>query len=853
MELKEYQSGAIQAFSSWLEALEKSRKQSDAVSELAQQTGMNLPPEMLNYPRNAWAEWVKTQDRETALPYVDRRDAAGRPIPHVCFKVPTGGGKTLLAAAALRALGQKSGLVLWMVPTNAIYAQTKAALWNREHPYRHMLEEASGGQVKVLEKDNPFTAADLEHYLCIMLMSTQAANRIKEPDFLKIFQNSGRYPTFFPHSDAPLGEGWLLEQHPDLDRDSEDSVNSPVKRSLVNIFKMHRPVIVLDEAHKSYGIKSRIKEEAVQSSVNRLNPRMVIELTATPNHNYSNLLVNITGTALHVEEMIKQPIRVEAVRNTEWQSTLGKAHAQLELLENEAKSLQYNSGRYIRPIAVVRVENTGKAQLNQDSVHSEDVRKHLIDTLNVPADWVAVQSAEVKELTGVNLHDPSCQVRWIITRDALREGWDCPFAYLLVMLDKTYAKTAITQLVGRIMRQPHASSTGREALDQCYVYCQNTEVEAAVQYVKEALESEGMGDLQDQIRCDQAVDLKAVTIRRREAFRELEIFLPKVLHRSGGDGWDELDYQRHLLPEIDYPGITAPDPQVGAPDGPQQAGAAVFVEGESLATRFFDPQQLEIDTAFKVSWYARRISDILPNPWQAARIAQEMVQRLRDGGKDNEYIYSQRNALDDQLRRHVIREIDQQAQKIFHAKLAAGEIRFDLELSDHNHRLTKSYEILVADSDRELQRFGESVQFSLFDKVYERNYNDLEKRFAFYLDEQKALDWWHRVAVRQRGDYYIRGWRRDRIYPDFIAMASATEGSPSILVFETKGDQFKGNDDTLYKGRVFAALEQAFNAGKMVVKDGPAKGIFRLVFDQVGFPDVQKALSKLNGVYSVKA
>ena len=229
------------------------------------------------------------------------------------------------------------------------------------------------------------------------------------------------------------------------------------------------------------------------------------------------------------------------------------------------------------------------------------------------------------------------------------------------------------------------------------------------------------------------------------------------------------------------------------------------------------------------------------------------MQRLRDGGKDEAYIYTQRNVLDDQLRRHVIQEIDLQAQRIFHAKLAAGEIRFDLELSDHNHRLTKSYEILVADSDRELQRYGEPVQISLFDKVYERNYNDLEKRFAFYLDEQKALDWWHRVAVRQRGGYFIRGWRRERIYPDFIAVAGTTEGKPSILVFETKGDQLRGHDETIYKERVFTALEEAFNASKMVVKDGPAKGIFKLVFDQVGFPDVQEALNKLNGLYRVKA
>ena len=88
--------------------------------------------------------------------YVDRTDDANRPIPHICFKVPTGGGKTLLAAAALERAPWQTGLVLWIVPSKAIYAQTKAALWNKEHPYRQMLRRASAGRIKVLEKDTPF-------------------------------------------------------------------------------------------------------------------------------------------------------------------------------------------------------------------------------------------------------------------------------------------------------------------------------------------------------------------------------------------------------------------------------------------------------------------------------------------------------------------------------------------------------------------------------------------------------------------------------------------------------------------------------------------------------------------------
>ena len=104
------------------------------------------------------------------------------------FKVPTGGGKTLLAAAALERLDRNTGLVLWMVPSNAIYRQTKEKLWDRQHPYRQMLERGSGRRVKMLEKDDIFTAADVEHYLCVMLISLQSANRQNNKEFLKMFQ-----------------------------------------------------------------------------------------------------------------------------------------------------------------------------------------------------------------------------------------------------------------------------------------------------------------------------------------------------------------------------------------------------------------------------------------------------------------------------------------------------------------------------------------------------------------------------------------------------------------------------------------------------------------------------------------
>ena len=133
---------------------------------------------------------------------------------------------------------------------------------------------------------------------------------------------------------------------------------------------------------------------------------------------------------------------------------------------------------------------------------------------------------------------------------------------------------------------------------------------------------------------------------------------------------------------------------------------------------------------------------------------------------------------------------------------------------------------------------------NLFEPVFNREFDsDLERKFALYLDEQKALSWWHRVALRQRGDYYLRGWRQKRIWPDFIAMCGSNGAQPHILIFETKGEHLKGNSDTDYKQKVLETLQNAYNCGSLTIKEGPARGIFRLVFNENDFAETTAGLA----------
>ena len=425
-------------------------------------------------------------------------------------------------------------------------------------------------------------------------------------------------------------------------------------------------------------------------------------------------------------------------------------------------------------------------------------------------------------------------MRWIITKAALMEGWDCPFAYVLVMLDNTRAQRALTQLVGRVIRQPGAQRTGWEALDQCYVYCSNVDVGVAVSQVKNGLEQEGLTGLGDMVLSGSA-DFQRVPFQRREPFRDRDIFLPVVLHRDDAD-WRELDYQRHILPNINWGSIEAPEPQTSFPERAKWQWATVDV-GDTLPV-FHADRELHIDKTVHISWFARRLSDVIPNPWQAGRISEDLVKKLRAAGESDDVIYDRRPYLVSTLREHVTAAVERQAEEVFRDKLTRREIRFDLEAGQPNFRMVDTYEIPAAgNAGGLLRRDGRQIQMSLFEPVYVQQFDsDLERNFARYLDEQKALQWWHRVAVRQRGDYYLRGWKQDRIWPDFVAMGGEDAGKPHVLVFETKGEHLRGNPDTDYKRRVLDTLENAFNCGTMTVKEGPAKGTFRLVFNESEFP-----------------
>ena len=452
MQLKTYQEECIKKVREYLEKL--------AVKRVAWEKVRAIDASMAG--DFASAIWEDVTGR---LNYRPKTNGLKEPLPNFCLKVPTGGGKPLLACHTIDQINQhyvrkKTGFVLWVVPSTAIYEQTIKSLKDREHPYRQGLGLSRGGRTQILEKTDHFNPQDVEEKLCVMLLMLPSANRVLK-ETLKLFQDAGGFEAFFPNEDDLKANEELLKRFPNLDAFGKpgQAFGRQVKTSLGNTLRLLQPIVILDEGQKAYS-------EGAQATINGFNPRIVVELSATPPEG-ANVLVSITGQALNREQMIKLDIHVSNKQSVTWKNTLMESVAQQQKLEAAAREYEAQTGAYIRPFVLVQVERTGKDQRARGFIHAEDAREYLIADCLIPQDQIAIKSSEKDDIEGMDLYSRDCPVRYIITKQALQEGWDCSFAYVLTILTDPRSKNALTQLIGRILRQPGARKTKVPLLDEC--------------------------------------------------------------------------------------------------------------------------------------------------------------------------------------------------------------------------------------------------------------------------------------------------------------------------------------------------------------------------------------------------
>jgi type III restriction enzyme len=791
---------------------------------------------IVTLPDPAVAAWTKAQQEGVAVSPDDWRplaDGWGKQVPNVCLELPTGSGKTLIGGHAVgRILAgldkAMTGFVLWVMPSEAIYKQTRAQLRDKGNPVRQALEVASGGRVKLVEKATDFTRADFESGLVVMTLMLQSAGR-RDKETLKVFRDSGNYSTFYPDADDAMATAKLREAVPNLEtNDLADGTPGSIKQSLGNTLRLVRPIIILDEGHRAYS-------ETARKTLGGMNPRFMLELTATPDRTQSNILVKIGGKRLRDAEMIKLPIQLVADEKAQWKDTLKAALDKRAELEAEAREHHDRTDRFIRPILLVRVERTGKDQRDGVHIHTEDVFDELTTHQGVPPEWIRRQTAVDKELDDQLMSEIS-PVRVIITKDALREGWDCPFAYVLALLSKTQARTALTQMIGRVLRQPHAKRTDMDDLNSAWVFCADLSVKDAVESVRKGLDEEGMGDLKASVR-GQGVPAQTRRIERRPQCKGERILVPTVTHTDAKGGVRPLDFDADILGALHWEalhyegGATLNLDDIGA----ARARASFDYAAADRIERIGAVERVALANAIDRPDLARRLLGLIPNPWIGIRLVDEGLTALRTRGIPDEEIAKGRLDLIDNMRVELEAKVDGMARGVFEDKLANGTISFRL----HGHRVDWEMPEWIEVEFRpgndlwEVDNDGRMLGRTLFlDGIKRGELNGFEKDVALYLDGSNAVAWWWRLA--SRGAWGLQGWRRHKVYPDFLIRMSGD--GLRLMVLETKGKHLD-NQDTAFKRDLMAALGDAYqkpSPGEVELFDESPDAIrFRMLMQQL--------------------
>jgi type III restriction enzyme len=416
---------------------------------------------------------ILIRNNQPLTPYIPVQAAGLTPgMPYVCLRVPTGGGKTLLACNAAgiamsELLHAERAVVLWLVPSNTILNQTADALRDPRHPYRRALELSCGAvEVVTIEEALRLSRATVEGQT-VVIVSTIQAFRVEDTTGRKVYEQNGSFSEHLLNVPA----GRLADLLPGAD--------GKPKPSLVNMLRLRRPIVIVDEAHNA-------RTDLSFNTLGNVLPSCIVEFTATPARNGaapSNVLHHVSASELKAADMVKLPLRVITRHPSQRDQLLSEAITLRASLEKIATAESQKTGEYLRPILLLQAERVDGC---------EPLRERLEKEFGIGKDQVKISVGTLDELPGAEeIKSAKCPVRFIITVQKLREGWDCPFAYVLCSLKETRSATAIEQIVGRILRLPNAQAKQHPDLNCAYAFSVSASLPEVLNELKEALESNG--------------------------------------------------------------------------------------------------------------------------------------------------------------------------------------------------------------------------------------------------------------------------------------------------------------------------------------------------------------------------
>lgn len=779
-----------------------------------------------------WNNYWENQDIRVGFGGVPIYNDSIENTPHVCLKVPTGGGKTYLACNAIKMIWDKLNcdcprMIIWLVPSDSILEQTIKNLSDQHHPYRQKLDMDFGGKVSVYTKDNllygqnfsPDTVKE-NISICIMTYHSLRIDR-KKKESRKLFQENGYLLPFT-----------YTYQEPNLLEDTPDT-------ALIQILRQFMPIVIVDESHNA-------KSDLSIEMINNLNPSFVLDLTATPKEN-SNIISFVDARELKKEHMVKLPIIVFH-RNDRTQVIENSIQLQMEL-ETQARIEAENSGAYIRPIVLFQAQ----PQNQDDSETFEKIKQKLIES-GIPEYQIAIKTSKINDLKNIDLSSSACEIRYIITVNALKEGWDCPFAYILASVSNKKSKVDVEQIIGRILRQPYAKELKNSLLNNAYVLTCSNQFHETLDTILEGLQSAGFSEKDYRIATDpdQQKDnqKEQMQLNPYEESDFEDINTSKIKNYLYNQDNTDMEFIKAAKDKIELcqKEFAKSEMQTSFEQGMNSIKSIVKVNSifEDQITKLRIPQfyfttpptlfgngkilltpehlssefqlskisadidfEANKDSSFKIDYFS---NDEAPRYKKVNQDLHNFIEKQPDNIKlstyksillqriDKENRYGHKD-VEDYINR-IIQTIDQTRIDEFMSiqNDNANYIRIHILQEEKKYRFKKFKEWIdtgkiYCDEYYKLSNYITPLDTfsSIPNSLYVREKNNLNQFERKLLNEIVALDnivWWHRII--ERDDFKINGFINH--YPDFMIMTK----SGKLIMIEAKGD-YLANEETILK------------------------------------------------------
>ena len=253
-------------------------------------------------------------------------------------------------------------------------------------------------------------------------------------------------------------------------------VNGSDETGLIQVLSYLNPVVIIDESHN---FEADLRVDMLKA----INPCFILDLTATPRKK-SNIISFVDAIKLKRANMVKLPVIVYNHRSTN--DVISSAIQMQRSLEQKAVAMEAEGGRYIRPIVLFQAQ----PKTDDDNITFDKIKNKLVE-IGIPEDQIKIKTANKDEIKNTNLMSRDCPVRYIITVNALKEGWDCPFAYILASLANKTSRVDVEQILGRVLRLPYTTKHKEELLDLSYVFTSSNDFRSTVENVIEGLNRAG--------------------------------------------------------------------------------------------------------------------------------------------------------------------------------------------------------------------------------------------------------------------------------------------------------------------------------------------------------------------------